>query len=47
VHRCGDENALGRNIGIDPTINARVLWLASHPLRGPEDQESRSSQHAL
>ena len=36
VHRCGDENAWWRNIGIDPTGNARVLWLASHPLRGPD-----------
>ena len=32
VHRCGDEAAWWKKTGIDPTISARVLWLASHPL---------------
>jgi len=32
VHRCGDEAAWWRTAGVDPTVNARTLWLASHPL---------------
>jgi len=32
VHRCGDEIAWWRKIGIDATAAARVLWLESHPL---------------
>ncbi len=32
VHRCGDEAAWWRSIGIDPTIAARALWLETHPL---------------
>jgi hypothetical protein len=32
VHRCGDEPAWWRKIGIDPTAPARILWLRSHPL---------------
>jgi hypothetical protein len=32
VHRCGDEPAWWRKIGIDPTAPARILWLKSHPL---------------
>jgi hypothetical protein len=31
VHRCGDETGWWKNSGIDPTVNARVLWLATHP----------------
>jgi hypothetical protein len=31
VHRCGDEAAWWKNIGIDPTVSARSLWLESHP----------------
>jgi hypothetical protein len=33
VHRCGDEAAWWRNLGIDPTVAARTLWLETHPLR--------------
>jgi hypothetical protein len=32
VHRCGDESAWWKKIGIDPTAPARMLWLKSHPL---------------
>jgi hypothetical protein len=32
VHRCGDEAAWWRKVGVDPTIVARALWLESHPL---------------
>jgi hypothetical protein len=32
VHRCGDEAAWWEEVGIDPSVNARALWLKSHPL---------------
>jgi hypothetical protein len=32
THRCGDETAWWRKIGIDPTVSARALWLKNHPL---------------
>ena len=32
VHRCGDEAAWWKQIGIDPATPARVFWLKSHPL---------------
>jgi hypothetical protein len=32
VHRCGDEAAWWKKIGIDPSAAARVLWLKSHPI---------------
>jgi hypothetical protein len=32
VHRCGDEVAWWNNADIDPSINARALWLETHPL---------------
>jgi len=32
VHRCGDEAAWWRKVGVDPTIVARALWLQTHPL---------------
>ena len=31
LHRCGDEAAWWKKVGIDPTVCARTLWLASHP----------------
>ena len=39
VHRCGDEAAWWKNVGVDPTIAARSLWLESHPL--PMGQKER------
>jgi len=32
VHRCGDEAAWWRKVGVDPTDAARALWLETHPL---------------
>jgi hypothetical protein len=32
VHRSGNEAAWWTNVGIDPTIAARALWLETHPL---------------
>jgi len=32
VHRCGDEAAWWKRIGIDPSAAARVFWLKTHPL---------------
>ena len=32
IHRCGDEAAWWKKVGIDPTVSARALWLESHPL---------------
>jgi hypothetical protein len=32
VHHCGDESAWWEKVGIDPSANARALWLKSHPL---------------
>ena len=37
VHRCGDEAAWWIKAGVDPTVNARALWLETHPL--PAAQE--------
>ena len=31
LHRCGDEAAWWKKVGIDPTVCARMLWLACHP----------------
>jgi ERF superfamily len=32
VHRCGNEATWWENVGIDPTVSARALWLKTHPL---------------
>jgi hypothetical protein len=40
VHRCGDEAAWWGKVGIDPTIAARLLWLKTHPLSGPDNFSS-------
>jgi hypothetical protein len=32
IHRCGDEAAWWKKVGVDPTVPARTLWLESHPL---------------
>jgi hypothetical protein len=32
VHRCANEAAWWENVGIDPTVSARALWLNTHPL---------------
>jgi hypothetical protein len=40
VHRCGDEAAWWKKVGIDPKVNARALWLKSHPLQQRPNNES-------
>jgi hypothetical protein len=32
IHRCGDEAAWWKKVGVDPTVPARALWLKNHPL---------------
>jgi hypothetical protein len=32
IHRCGNEAAWWKKVGVDPTVPARALWLESHPL---------------
>jgi hypothetical protein len=32
IHRCGNEVAWWKKVGVDPTVPARALWLESHPL---------------
>ena len=32
IHRCGNEAAWWKKLGVDPTLPARALWLESHPL---------------
>jgi hypothetical protein len=32
VHRCGDEAAWWQQVAIDPTLQARALWLETHPM---------------
>jgi hypothetical protein len=48
VHRCGDEGAWWRNIGIDPTVNTGALWLQTRPLpaapEGPQPPDPGSYQ---
>ena len=31
LHRCGDEAAWRRKVGVDPIVAARALWLETHP----------------
>jgi hypothetical protein len=45
VHRCGDEIAWWREIGIDAAAAARLLWLKTHPLpsaAGPAGSKLRN-----
>jgi ERF superfamily len=44
VHRCGDEVAWWKRVGIDPSAAARVLWLKSHPV--PLSAANAQSAHA-
>jgi hypothetical protein len=45
AHRSGDEVAWWRNVGIDPTVAARSLWLKSHPL--PADLGASRRKRAI
>jgi ERF superfamily protein len=54
AHRCGDEAAWWKKVGIDPTIPARLLWLESHPLprasgesSGPLDRPNHKTKPNL
>jgi hypothetical protein len=38
LHRCGDEAAWWKKVGIDPIVPARALWLETHPLPITTDQ---------
>ena len=38
VHRCGDESAWWRKLGIDPIVTARALWLETHPLPAVQEE---------
>jgi hypothetical protein len=43
IHRCGDEAAWWKKVGVDPTVPARTLWLESHPLpTASGDEQSRA-----
>jgi hypothetical protein len=35
LHRHGDEGNWWQKADIDPAVNARVLWLQTHPLAAP------------
>jgi hypothetical protein len=38
VHRCGDEAAWWGKVGVNPTPEARALWLATHPRLASKDR---------
>jgi hypothetical protein len=43
IHRCGNEVAWWKKVGVDPTVPARALWLESHPLpTASGDEQSRA-----
>jgi hypothetical protein len=43
VYRRGDEAGWWKNAGVDPTVNARVLWLQTHPLPAAPDSVGRDT----
>jgi ERF superfamily len=47
VHRSGDEAAWWTKTGIDPAVNARVLWLQTHPLGTVPDNTPEAASPAL
>ena len=44
VHRCADEAGWWMNLGLDPLVSARALWLASHPMPVARDEEASVSK---
>jgi ERF superfamily len=47
VHRCGEESAWWKKVGIDPTVSARVLWLDTHPLLSSSDTSASESSASI
>jgi hypothetical protein len=47
AHRFGDEATWWKNAGVDPTIAARALWRATHPLPKRADTISSKSETSL
>jgi hypothetical protein len=47
VHRCGDEAAWWRKVGVDPIVSARALWLQTHPLPTASDKTSLEGATSL
>jgi hypothetical protein len=47
VHRCGNEVAWWKKIGIEPTATARLLWLRTHPLPSTAHQSGSTLQNEL
>jgi hypothetical protein len=44
IHRCGDEAAWWKKVGVDPTVPARTLWLESHPLPTASGDEQSGTE---
>jgi hypothetical protein len=47
VHRCGDEATWWKSVGVNPTIAARALWRAIHPLPRRVDKISGETATSL
>jgi hypothetical protein len=47
VHRCGDEATWWKSVGVNPTIAARALWRATHPLPRRADKISGETATSL
>jgi len=43
IHRCGDEGAWWSNVGVNPTIAARTLWLETHRQLAAHDRAAVES----
>jgi hypothetical protein len=44
IHRCGNEAAWWKKVGVDPTVLARALWLKSHPLPMASGEEQSRAE---
>jgi hypothetical protein len=47
VHRSGDEATWWGKAGIDPVLNARALWLKTHPLLITSDAKPRLTANRM
>ena len=47
AHRSGDEATWWKSVGVDPTVAARALWRATHPLPTRADKVSSKSETSL